>query len=102
MNCTSTNLIYVRTSAGCGHNYIGETGDVLRNRVTVHKQQIRDPHTRMLGVSKHIDECAAALTPQFTIFPFYKILSPSEVMRKNKERFFISKYKPVLNDLKLR
>ena len=101
-NCTSTNLIYVITCAGCGHNYIGETGDVLRNRVTVHKQQIRDPHTRMLGVSKHIDECAAGLTPQFTIFPFYKILSPSEVMRKNKERFFISKYKPVLSDLKLR
>ena len=25
----------------------------------------------MLGVSKHIDECAAGLTPQFTIFPFY-------------------------------
>lgn len=102
MNCTSTNLIYVITCAGCGHNYIGETGDVLRNRVTVHKQQIRDPHTRMLGVSKHIDECAAGLTPQFTIFPFYKILSPSEGMRKNKERFFILKYKPVLNDLKLR
>ena len=58
-------------------------------RVTVHKQQIRDPHTRMLGVSKHIDECAAGLTPQFTIFPFYKILSPSEGMRKNKERFFL-------------
>ena len=102
MNCTSTNLIYVITCAGCGHNYIGETGDVLRNRVTVHKQQIRDPHTRMLGVSEHIDECAAGLTPQFTIFPFYKILSPSEGMRKNKESFFILKYKPVLNDLKLR
>ena len=56
----------------------------------------------MLGVSKHIDECAAGLTPQFTIFPFYKILSPSEGVRKNKERFFILKYKPVLNDLELR
>ena len=56
MNCTSTNLIYVITCAGCGHNDIGETGDVLRNRVTVHKQQIRDPHTRMLGVSKHIEK----------------------------------------------
>ena len=84
----------------CGS--VGETGDVLRNRVTVHKQQIRDPHTRMLGVGKHIDECAAGLTPQFTIFPFYKILSPSEGMRKNKERFFSLKYKPVLNDMKLR
>ena len=74
MNCTSTDLIYVITCAGCGHNYIGETGDVLRNRVTVHKQQIRDLHTCMLGITKHIDECAAGLTPQFTIFPFYKIL----------------------------
>ena len=64
--------------------------------MTVHKQQIGDPHTRMLGVSKHIDECAAGLTPQFTIVPFYKILSPSEGMRKNKERCFILKYKPVL------
>ena len=70
--------------------------------MTVHKQQIRDPHTRMLGVSKHIDECAAGLTPPLTIFPFYTILSPSEVMRKNKERFFILKYKPVFNGLKLR
>ena len=70
MNCTSMNLIYVITCAGCGHNYVGETDDVLRNRVTLHKQQIRDPHTHMLG--------------------------------KNKERFFILKYKPVLNYLKLR
>ena len=91
MNCTSTNLIYVITCAGCGHNYIGETGDVLRNRVTVHKQQIRDPHTRMLGVSKHIDECAAGLTPQFTIFPFYKILSISTYFR---DRDFIEITKP--------
>ena len=102
MNCTSTNLIYVITWSGRGHSYIGETGDVLRNRVTVHKQQIRDLHTRMLGVSKYIDKCAAGLTPQFTIFPFYTIFSPSEGMRKNKERLFILKYKPVLNDLKLR
>ena len=100
-NCTSTNLVYVITCARCGHNYIGETSDILKNRVTVHKQQIRDPHTRMLGVSKHIDECAAGLTPQFTIFPIYNILNSSENMRKNKEKFFIMKYKPVLNDLKL-
>ena len=51
MNCTKMNLICVITCAGCGHNYIGEMGDVLRKWVTVHKHQIRDPHTRMLGVS---------------------------------------------------
>ena len=67
----------------------------------VYKQQIRDLPTRMLGVNKYIDECAALLTPQFTIFPSYKILSSSKNMRKNKEKFFIMKYQPVLNDLKL-
>ena len=36
--------IYVITCAGCSHNYIGEARDVLRNRVIVHKQQIRDLH----------------------------------------------------------
>ena len=56
--------------------------------MTVHKQQIRGLHTRMLGVSKHIDECAAGLTPQFTIVPFYKILSPSESTRKKKREDF--------------
>ena len=69
-------------------------GEGLVYTVINDKQQIRDPHTRMLGVSKHIDECATGRTPQFTILPFYKILSPSESMRKNKERFFfILKYK---------
>ena len=96
MSCTSNNLIYVITCAGCGKNYIGETGDVLRNRVTVHKQQIRDPSTRMLGVSKHIDECAVGLTPQFSIFPFYKILSSSENMRKNKEKLLFRNTSPFL------
>ena len=32
----------------------------------------------------------------------YIYVYASEGMRKNKERFFILKYKPVLNDLKLR
>ena len=72
--------------------------DLHTHMLGVSKQQITDLHTRMLGVSKHIDECAAGLTPQFTIFPFHKILRPSEDMRKNKERLFILKYKHVLND----
>ena len=63
----------------------GETGDDPRNRVTVHKQKIRDPHTRMLGVSKHIDECAAGLTRKRTIFTFYKVLSSSENSSKKKD-----------------
>ena len=95
MSCISSDLANVMTCVGCGHNYIGETGDVLKNRVTVRKQQVRDPHIRMLGVRKPIDECAAGLTPQFTIFPFCKIFSSSEnVKKKTKRDFVILKYKP--------
>lgn len=37
MNCILMNLIYVIICVGCGYNYIGEMGDVLRNRVIVYK-----------------------------------------------------------------
>ena len=80
MNCTSTNLIYIITCAGCGHNYKGKTGDVMRNRVTVHKQQIRDPHTRMLGVSKHIDECTAGSSVHYL-----SILQDSHPLQEHKK-----------------
>ena len=56
MTCEVKNVIYVMKCRGCGEEYIGETGNFLRKRVTVHNQQIRDPHTRMLRVSGHIDE----------------------------------------------
>ena len=42
--------MYVITCAECGLDYKGETGDVQRKRVTVHKQKIRDPHKEMVGV----------------------------------------------------
>ena len=54
----------------------------------VHKQQIRDPRTRMLGVSKHIDECAAGLTWKFTICPFNKVLSPQRTLEKSKKSYW--------------
>ncbi len=63
MSCNARNLIYVMRCRGCNQEYIGETGDFLRKRVTVHNQQIRDPSTRMLKVSAHIDYCANMYSP---------------------------------------
>ena len=56
--CSSENLIYVLTCAGCNKNYIGQTGMSLRKRMTVHRQQIRDPTTRKINLSEHLDNCA--------------------------------------------
>ena len=44
MSCEVRNLIYVIRWGGCQEEYIGETGDTIRHRLTVHRQQIRDPH----------------------------------------------------------
>ena len=64
--------------AGCGSEYIGETG-ALCKRVTVHDQQIRDITTKMLQVSTHIDNCAQAKTSKYNIFPFIKMQTDSVV-----------------------
>lgn len=99
ITCDVKNVIYVIRCSGCGGEYIGETGD-LRKRVTVHNQQIRDPSTRMLQVSAHIDNCSGAITPKYTIFPFFKMLDDSTVRRKQKETFFIRLLAPDLNSIR--
>ena len=77
MSCDVKNVVYVMKCGGCGEEYIGETGNLLRQRVTIHNQQIRDPKTRMLKVSEHIANCAHNLNPKYKIFPFYKMYSES-------------------------
>ena len=66
MNCTVQNVLYVLVCNGCKEFYIGQTGDKLRNRRTVHDQQIRDPSTRQLPLSEHLDNCAKTI-PKYSI-----------------------------------
>ena len=58
MGCDVNNLIYVMQCSGCGEEYIGETDDSLRHRMTVHGQQIRQTDVRILHVSSHIAKSA--------------------------------------------
>ena len=103
MTCVSSNILYVITCAGCGENYIGQTGDTLQHRMTVHRQQIREPKYQCTKVSQHIRECAKNLSPNFTVFPFYKFLrETTETERELKEKRFIQGYKPALNYSKLK
>ena len=76
--------------------YIGQTGDKLRNRKTVHEQQIRDPSTKQMPVSKHIDNCCKT-QPKFSVFPFYKFQTDDVTARLAKERYFINVFSPKLN-----
>jgi len=39
-NCSSTNLVYVTTCLLCNIQYVGETGDTIRNRMKRHRSNI--------------------------------------------------------------
>ena len=97
MSCEVRNLIYVIRCGGCQEEYIGETGDTLRHRLTVHRQQIRDASTRMLYVSGHIANYAKNQSIKFQILPLYKMQNDNMTSRKMKENYFINLFKPKLN-----
>ena len=97
MSCDAKNIIYVIKCKGCDEEYMGETGDTLRHRLTVHRQQIRDARVRILYVSNHIANCARFQPVKFSILPLYKMQTDCVSARKMKEKHFISLFKPKLN-----
>ena len=97
MDCSVRDFIYVITCNGCKEQYIGESGDTLRHRAYVHRNQILHLRYRKLYVSKHISLCAIAKNPMFSICPFFKLYNQDEIFRKEKGHYFIRKFKPALN-----
>ena len=100
LNCASKNLIYAIRCMGCLQDYIGQSSLNLRKRITVHRQQLRDPTTRQIPLSGHLERCAQNKSPKFLVFPFF--LCPentTDLTRTNKENYFIRKYSPQLNSL---
>ncbi|OOY72080.1 GIY-YIG nuclease family protein [Solemya velum gill symbiont] len=95
MTCKSRNLIYCITCPTCDENYIGQTGNSLCERVRVHKQQIKHPHTRQIPLSEHLDICGAG---SFKIIPIYKCRSDDSVSRLQMERYFTQLFRPKLNE----
>ena len=100
LTCGSSNLIY-KLTLGCNDYYIGQSGDTLRHRVTVHRQQIQEAKYSYLPVSKHIRNCADSMDIKFSITPFYKMpLGSTRVDREHKEAIFINIYEPPLNAIR--
>ena len=96
MNCNVKNVLYVLICNGCCEYYMGQAGDKLRNRRTVQDQQIRDPSTRQLPLSSHLEQCSP-INPKFSIFPFYKFHNNDVSVWLCKEKYFIKIFNPKLN-----
>ena len=52
----------------------------------------------MIPVSGHIATCSDK-DPKYFMFPFYKMNCDSILARKEKEKYFINKFKPELNSI---
>ena len=93
--CSSRNVIYIAICGTCKESYIGETGDKLLTRCTVHRQQSKllpsqapvqaDVHFRICGKDKYI------------VFPFYRPSKNDYNLRRRYEAHFIKIFKPKLN-----
>ena len=65
-----------------------QTGGKSRDRRTVHAQRIRDPSTRTIPVSAHLDNYSRT-DPRFIVFPFFKLKTNNSSARLAKEYYFI-------------
>jgi len=96
MSCDVENVIHCLIFNGWGTYCFGQTGDKLRMRRTAHTQQVRNPFTRKLPLSEHLDICCET-EPKCSIFPFYKWFSLQSSARLAKEQYFKKIFKPPLN-----
>ena len=93
LNCESSNLIYV-ICQGCKEEYVGEKGCLLKERINIYRQHIRQPQYQQLAVEEHLRTCGDR---KFHMFPFFKIIQENKSLRKSYEDYFIDKLKPLLD-----
>ena len=56
-NCESSNLIYVAICQECKEKYRGEKGCLVKERINIYRQHIRQPHYQQLAVKEHLRTC---------------------------------------------
>ena len=95
--CSSRNLIYVIICCGCNEFYVGETGDKLKSRFVVHRQQGQSTATlKAVAADQHLRICGKN---QYGVFPFYRPRTNNVVRRRVYEKSWIEKLRPKLNGL---
>ena len=95
--CSSRNVVYIIVCGGCQEFYVGETGDMLKSRFTVHRQQSKI-HAELTPVDadQHLRLCGKNT---YGVFPFRRPKRNDIVLRRQLEKYWISALKPKLNGL---
>ena len=93
-NCESRNLIYVVICKGCKEEYIGETGCLVKERISVYRRLIRQPQHQQIKVEEHLRLCSSG---EIQMFPFLQIKQENKLLRKACDDYFLDCFKPLLN-----
>ena len=93
-NCESRNLIHVIICRECQEEYIGETGCLVKERISVYRQHIRQSQYQQIKVEQHLRFCSGG---EFQMFPFLQIKQENKLLTKAYEDYFIERFKPLLN-----
>ena len=81
-NCESRNLIYVVICQGCKEEYIGETGCLVKERISVYRQHIWQPQYQQIKVKEYLRLCSSR---DFQMFLFLQIKQENKFLRKAYE-----------------
>ena len=96
ITCYTANIIYAIICENCKKFYIGETGDPVCIRNTVHRQQIRSNAThRPVEADIHIETCSGG---RYKIFPFFQPSRNDMSLRRQLESHMIQTLRPELNN----
>ena len=82
---TAKAVIYVVICQGCKEEYIGETGCLVKERINIYRQHIRQPQYQQLAVEEHLRTCGYG---KFHSFPFFEIIQENKSLRKSYEDYF--------------
>ena len=85
VNCNSSNLIYLITCSLCDIQYVGETGDTLRNRMNRHRSNIR--LNQNTAVAIHFNSEKHSLR-HLSVIPIELIHHDGKIQRLNREYYW--------------
>ena len=88
------NLIYVVICQGCQEDYIGETGCLVKEWISVYKQHIRQPQYQQIKLEERLRFCSSG---ELQMFPFLQIKQENKLLRNAYENYFLDRLKPLLN-----
>ena len=89
--CDTSNLLYVAIYSTCCEEYTGETGigkTILRDRVRVYRQHIRQREYQKLKIAENLRTCCKG---SFKMFPLLQMRCSKIDLRRSYRRIFMKK-----------